>query len=349
MQERDGAAGWARKKLRLGDSVAARKRSTPLLDVLPSATVSMSRTRCPLRILAALSLLSLTGCVRYSSGTFDAQGYVNPTIGYRVLGDSAGLLGDAWQLDNFYKKPHDPDGQWIRKDTREYLLDFDVDVDGDGKPDRTLRGFLYDLRWKHREHDAILWLRTFPISLDLRDRELRVLMQAYIGDIAGAGYERMDFQSSSVEVREKRFAAAQLDRGVGAIAGREAVVATVDVVNMDQERLTPGQNRTRVRLALVRMPPTTNPFPDWQNGAYPVLMLAGYANLPEDFESDLSGYNRLLDSIEIEGHKGYKPPRFEAATHSTAPSAVSPPANSAEAPTHAEGANGVAQEQPLSD
>jgi len=248
------------------------------------------------------------GCARNGGGAFDARGYVNEKREYRVVGSESALLGDDWQLDNYYQKPG---GHWIQKDADDYLANYELDLDGDGKFDKTYRTYLYDLRWKHRKHNAVIWLRTFPISKDLRDRDLRVLMQGYIDEVAGAGYERVNIQSSNVSVLEKRFAAAQLDQGTARVAGLEAFVSTVDVVNVDQERVTPGQNRTRVRLVLLRMPFEINPFPNWGGGTLPVLMIAGYANFPSDFDGELTGFERLLGSIEVRTRQGFDKPQLQ--------------------------------------
>jgi len=255
-----------------------------------------------------LPLLVSLGCTRNGGGAFDARGYVNEKREYRVVGSESALLGDDWQLDNYYQRQ--PGGHWIQKDADDYVANYKLDLDGDGKFDETYRTYLYDLRWKHRKHNAVIWLRTFPISKDLRGRDLRVLMQGYIDEVAGAGYERVNIQSSNVGVVERRFAAAQLDQGTARVAGVEAFISTVDVVNVDQERVTPGQNRTRVRLALLRMPFEINPFPNRGRETLPVLMIAGYANLPTDFDGELTGFEQLLSSIEVRGKQGFDKPQL---------------------------------------
>lgn len=262
--------------------------------------------------LLSLPLFVFSACGRHGGGAFDARGYANEKLDYHVLGPSNALLGEEWQLDNFYQRRPGSAGDWIQKDANQYLADYELDLDGDGKPDKTHHTYLYDLRWTHRRHEAVIWLRTFPISRNMRDRELRVLMQGYIDEVAGAGYERVNIQSSRVDVLEKRFAAAQLDRGTARIAGLDAFISTVDVVNVDQEKITPGQNRTRVRLALMRMPQEVALIPQWANATFPVLMIAGYANLPNDFDTELAGFDRLLGSIEVNGKRGFEDLKLES-------------------------------------
>jgi hypothetical protein len=47
---------------------------------------------------------------------------------------------------------------------------------------------------------------------------------------------------------------------------------------------------------------------------YPVLLLAGYANLPEDFDKDLPSFTQFLNRIRIGDRSGFDKLKLERAT-----------------------------------
>jgi hypothetical protein len=61
---------------------------------------------------------------------------------------------------------------------------------------------------------------------------------------------------------------------------------------------------------------------------FPIMMLAAYTNLPEDFDRDASGFQSLLERIEIRGRHGVT---FKSPPQDT-PALTPPPATAAAAP-----------------
>lgn len=254
-----------------------------------------------LTLAGALSL-GAAACGPKPTGAFDAQGYKNSEYGYRIAGTES-LLGDEWQLDNLY--PGSNNKLQVKKGD-EYLTRYELDYDGDGATDKTVEAQLYDLRYKHLRRDALVWLRTFPLSNDLRGKDLRVLSQRYVDEVSGAGYEAVSLGPNTTIIREKRFAANVLGRGAFTMAGREAYETTFEVANVDEVAISPNARRTRVRIALARTPYTYKIYGANKQvkAEYPVFMLAGYANLPEDFDKDVPAFRGLLARIEIDGKTG---------------------------------------------
>jgi len=275
-------------------------------------------------IAAGLAAIGAAGCVK-ATGSFTDGAFAHTTYPYRVVPAADGILDVAWRLENFQRKR---DGELEQKKSDELVSDYRLDSDADGQPDATLSIPTFDLRYEHRQRDGVIWLRTFPISGTLRIKELRVLMQNYIDQIAGVGYETVDLEK--MEVLERRFASEMLDRGDATLAGRRAYVATVDVANIDQVHLSPTSRAVRVRLVLVR--PDFAYIPDKNNSAaFPVLMMAAYSNLPEDFERDLPSFERFLGEIEIVGDRGWQLSSLERLAP-VAPAADAPAAPPAAAP-----------------
>jgi hypothetical protein len=295
----------------------------------------------------ALSVLcTLVGCGPSATGAFDDKGYQHAKFGYRVDATHASdpeiangsLLGSNWKLDNFY---FGETNSLVQKSSEQYRTEYDFDTNDDGKSDFSHEDFLYDLRFKHLQHDAVIWLRTIPISDDLRDKELRVLMQRYVDEVSGAGFEAVKLGPTTTLIREKRFGASIVDRGPFKLAGQDAYETTFDVANVDEIAVNPSARRVRVRIVLVRTPFEYAAKPKRNNGLkgakYSVLMLAGYANLPEDFATDEKAFQQLLDHTSIGGKRGTTAVALEsspnAAADAKAPAAAPPaPAGSPSAP-----------------
>jgi hypothetical protein len=290
-------------------------------------------------VVLGVLALGAAACGPPSTVAFDGYGYKHQAYGYRLLNQSGDkLLSPEWQLDNLYwtqtkelKQKHTPD----------YLATFKFDMDGDGDTDRDEKGFLYDLRFKHTKRDAVIWLRTLPISTDLREKDLRVLVQRYVDEVSGAGFEAVQLGPGSIVIREKRYAASVISRGSFTVANQEAFGTTFDVANVDEVAINPNARKTRVRIALVRTP-FTYPKRKLDKVEFPVLMLAGYANLPEDFAKDEPAFNDLLARIQIGADVGVTPTKLEqlapvatppAAVPAAVPAPIAPPTPPAPAPT----------------
>jgi hypothetical protein len=289
---------------------------------------------------------TLAGCGMSKSAkdaaAFDEYGYRNNRFGYRVLQSpnannslTHGLMDDAWLFDNLYeKKTRSGKGVDLKpKDTAEYVTTFAFDTDGDGRDDRREKNFVYDLRFKHRQRDAVIFLRTLPIGGDLKDRDLRVLVQNYIDGVSGAGYEAAQVRGHDV-VTEQRFAAELRERGEATLAGQPAYQATFDVANVDQLRVSPTARHTRVRVVFARAPfvyTLEKHAGATQTVSYPVLVVAGYGSLPEDFDKDLPAFTGLLQRVQFGSTVGYAAKAPEILTPAQ-PQGTAPPATNAAAP-----------------
>jgi len=248
-------------------------------------------------LLAALgaAALGMVACGPPATWAFDGHGYKHQTYGYRLLNQGQGsLLSSEWELDNLYETPTK---KLEQKHSPDYVATYSFDMDGDGETDRREQGFLYDLRFKHKHRDALIWLRTLPISADLREKDLRVLVQRYIDEVSGAGFEAVQLTRGSIVIREKRYAANVISRGSFTVAKHEAFESTFDVANVDEVQINPNARKTRVRIALIRTP-FNYPKRQLDKVEFPVLMLVGYANLPEDFAKDEPAFDSILSHIQ---------------------------------------------------
>jgi hypothetical protein len=273
----------------------------------------------------------------------------------RAQDASGALLPNGWAIDNYYPKGS-PDGPLEAKEFGAYKMHLNLDTDGDGRYDESVSMPAYDLRFVHRTHSGVIWLRTVPLSEILREKDLRVLMQEYIDDVAGAGYEVVNFEDANA-VSEKRFAAELLAREEGTLGGRPAYAAEFAVANIDQIHVARDARRSHVKVVLVRpgfdygwgtrgggglfghnlkLPKKEVPR-EGPAVKFPVLMIAGLASLPEDFPKALPDFDALLNRVTVSGRSGVALTavgRAELAAINTSPAPVlALPAASAEPAT----------------
>jgi len=255
-----------------------------------------------------IGALVLYAACHPATGTLTPTGYRSEKPSYRVVKTGENFLGDSWILDNYFTNRL---GRYVPKTEGIYETTFSLDLDGDGKFEERRDAPTYDLRFQHKKHDAFIWLRSVPISDERKDKDLRVLMKAYVDEIAGAGYEAVQLSGAHVVV-EKRYAAEVVEQSEAKLADRDAYYAAIDVANIDQIKLTPSTRRVRVELVFVR-PGTDYAFRSSTfTHTFAALLMVGYANFPEDFAADEPAFQTFLSEIEINGRRGFSLAKTDA-------------------------------------
>lgn len=280
--------------------------------------------------------VALGGCAARTNGIFRADGYYHEEFPYRVAyGNRAQrlLLPPQWRLDNF-RQPVPPGRPAPVKVGTEYETSRHIDTTGDGIFDDQMDALTYDLRFMHQRHDAEIWVRTLPLSQRTGHRELRVLARNYIDDVAGAGYVAVDLGGGRQGVEERRFATRLVREGPLIVGNREAYSAIFDVANVDQLQMHQESRFLRVEIILVRtgaiwqVPDPLNPT---SAPRFPVIMIARYANLPEDFDRDAPTFHEFLQRIQWQGAPPSPLPEPTPRSDTTRPGAP-PPVVPPEAP-----------------
>src|SRR3954469_8804384 len=127
-------------------------------------------------------------CGPAHGGAFNTLGFTS-TYGYDIPyeGGTQRLLPPQWRLDNFELGREG----LVHKRSERYLTNYHLedDDDRDGRSGTIIDAFKYALRFEHSVHAGVIWLREIPIETKLRNKDLRVLMQAYIDELSGAVYE----------------------------------------------------------------------------------------------------------------------------------------------------------------
>jgi hypothetical protein len=175
------------------------------------------------------------------------------------------------------------------------------------------------LKFEHLVHDGVLFVRTVPISADLAQKKLTVLMDRYVEATARAGYEMVQFSAGTTIMVERRYAAVVVDKRRATLAGLEALLITLDVANLDQMKVDPDVRAERVQLVLAHTAFRYAPSRTTASGTtaqgmkasrtsaedYPVVVLVGYGNQPDEFEAGLAEFHEFLGRIEIDSKRGF--------------------------------------------
>ena len=263
------------------------------------------------------------GCATTGPGTFNANGFVHTHHDYQVRSISAGnsaLLPQTWILDNYHGEDNEPNTGV------DYEVKYYVDVDRDGDSDLLGKWYKYDLLFAHRYNGGIIWLTTEPLHLDMKEKDLEVLLHSEIEDLAGIHYGSIELRGMRFRTStEKEIATKVLDMTRGTVAGMDAVAATVDVVSVSQWRFNPDTPRDRMRLVFIR-----TPF-QWKTRkrdvTLPVLMIAGYANSDSDFDKGIADFNDFISRILVGGKSGAEFQPMEKPIEATAPTETTEPQN----------------------
>jgi hypothetical protein len=235
------------------------------------------------------------------AGSFTPDRFAHNEYPYEVRYVEEGpknLLGADWRLDNYVWTRGAPSGE---KRGSEYFVTREYDLDDDGNADVRLDEPYYDLLLEHRRKDAVIWLRSVPISNDDANKDLAVFADNYVDTASGSNSVLVRFGlDGPVGPRGKRFASRVLSRAGCSIASAPAYRVDFEVANVDRLELTPSARWSRNRVVLLRTPFRHVPSPDdHKDISVPVVMLAGLRAAPEDFEALSADFDRLLDRIVI--------------------------------------------------
>jgi hypothetical protein len=270
------------------------------------------RWRAGMVAAVACAAAAAAGCGPMHGGSLGAVGFTS-TYGYDIPYEhgTQRLLPADWRLDNFEIGR----SGWQRKTSKRYVTNYHLedDDDRDGRGGTIVDAFKYALRFEHRVHAGVIWLREIPIETKLRSKELRVLMQSYIDELSGGVYETVERGSTSPWeakpqiVVEHRHAPVVLEDGPAVVAEQPAYTATIELADIDEVHVAPQTRTSRVQLVLMRAPHDETYEPGDINvptRRYPVILLAGYSNMPQDFAKGLDDFHGLLRRMVIAGKTG---------------------------------------------
>ncbi len=74
------------------------------------------------------------------------------------------------------------------KQGKSYFVAREYDLDDDGDADVRIDEPYYDLLLEHRRKDAVIWLRSVPISNDDANKDLAVFAENYVDSASGSAH-----------------------------------------------------------------------------------------------------------------------------------------------------------------
>jgi hypothetical protein len=248
---------------------------------------------------AVLGLSCLLGC--QSSGIFAPTAFRSARYPYTIRyadPEERALLSSDWVVENFYA---DASGKpTMSKTGREYRKDREIEL-ASGRT--TVRTFdVYDVLLVHRASDAVIWLRSIPLSPRQSSLNLRIAAEQYAEGLSGSGFYASDLGHRRVE--SQTYASHMLSGRPVTVAGLDAYEATLEVANVDQLKLDPASRAAMIRVVFVRTPFTSDAG-GLDSEKLPVMWMIGYANNPVDFEAQSPDFVRFLGLIDANGSHGF--------------------------------------------
>ncbi|MGF1467953.1 MAG: hypothetical protein ACFCGT_17670 [Sandaracinaceae bacterium] len=256
--------------------------------------------------IATLGVLVLgygaLGCGALRPGRFLEGSFEHEHLEYRIEGTSMGDFLAGWTLLNFQPGPDGSPGP--SRVGPDWVYRPEVDLDGNGVVQAADPQPIYDLYFHSRRDGGVIWVRTLPLPPSRSETELRVLGTLFVNAVGQAGLERAAFDdAATLASADRAFATREIDTADRQVDGRPALQVDLEVVSA--EELAHGQDARwhRARVVLVR---TELPWSPWGGGGWstrttlwPVIMVVGYANLPDDFPAGLGSHEELLQRIRF--------------------------------------------------
>jgi hypothetical protein len=250
--------------------------------------------------LALALLLAAAGCVK-APGAFLPDGFHDEGLPIAVRYTSPGardFLGPDWRVDNFIVRDDGSIG--APKSTPEYVMDREVDVDGDGKPE-TESGFVYELKLANRVTTASIWVQTVTLSMQDKDRSLESFLDDFVEGLSGTGIYRVSVRIPKKVGATKTYGARVVDSKAGKTGGFDSLDATIELVNLDQLKVDPNTKSSIGRVVFVRTdyPHQFKIGGRHDNNETRVMTVIGCESNPRDFEAANADFARFLGNVEL--------------------------------------------------
>ena len=251
-------------------------------------------------VAVALSagVAAATGCGATAFGTLGPSGFRSASYGYQIHSQPDGSFISAdWLVDNYYIDG----GEWAPRTGPDFETRLWLDTNGDGLTDDAGSVPTYDLLLRNRRDGGTIWARVIPLSTRFDQTELRVLARMYVDSVSGTGTVVTSISQGQGQVEvvaeSNRYATRTLEEAPMAVDGYEAHRVTFEVANVDQLSLAESSRWKRAVVVFVRAGFLWRPG-GLSEALFPVTLMLGYSNLPEDFDSRLPEFQAFLASLD---------------------------------------------------
>jgi hypothetical protein len=146
-----------------------------------------------------------------------------------------------------------------------------------------------------------MWVRVVPLGTSFDQTELRVLARMYVDSASGTGtvVTGISRETGRVQVvaESNRFATRTIEEAPMPVDGFEAYRVTFEVADVDQLSLVETSRWKQAVVIFVRAGFLWRPG-RLSEAVFPVILMLGYSNLPEDFDAHLPEFQTFVESID---------------------------------------------------
>lgn len=251
------------------------------------------------KLLLCGALFALAGCNR-PNPEFPADGFHAdefPIVVRYADAKAQTFVGPDWRTDNFVI---DEAGRVRdRKDTPDYRVDVKLDLDGDGKLDEFSGWPMYQLSLVHRRTDARIWIQAMPVSERDKDRDLKVVLDDFVEGLSGTGLYRFRSGPREPVAVARTYGTRVVQQKETKVGTFDALDATIEVINLDQQKVDPTTKSAVGRVVFVR-PPYVNTVRGVTGMPNPrAFIVLGCESKPRDFEATSADFDRFLAAVEL--------------------------------------------------
>jgi len=205
-------------------------------------------------VVAAVASLTV-GCAETGS-TWNAAGYQQSVFGYAVAYRDAkarAMAGPDWQVDNY--RLDSTTNQWEEKTGADYMAYREQDLNQDGtiSTGERVEEAIFDLRLTNKRNNGVLWSKAHPLLFEQSDRDLDVILDNYVDALAGNGLYARGSLFGVERTKARNFTTFLVSKTIGRIGGRDALLGTIEIAEVDRLKQDPNHRTGVVRLALVKI------------------------------------------------------------------------------------------------
>lgn len=236
------------------------------------------------------------GCRQAATNTpFSAGKYQNTYYGYSY-DTNAGPLNEAeWTLDNYQVGPDGVPSSLKHGETAKVQ----IDANDDGRYESTGSYPSTDLRYVNLKDDGAIAVRTIPVSADLREKDLELLLRRWVDSMSGQDAMTLYIQSQQLRLGGAQTHSSRIvSHAPGKLSGYEAHYARVEVANIEQMKLDPNHREALIDVVLAR---TDYVWSAAGGALFPVYFFATYRDHPDFFDRHAATFEAFLKQLSLAG------------------------------------------------